>query len=210
MGRRVRVELFKRFGYFPTESSEHSVEYVPWFLHHDDEVARYRSEIDEYVRRSEENLADWERLKGRLDAGKDTDVDRNDELASQYIRALETGIDAELYGNVRNQGLIEGLPDDACVEVPVLVNKNGVQPTRVGVIPPQCLALNRTFLNVSELTVRAAVEGSRDFVYQAALMDPNTSATLTIRQTLDMVDDLIEAHGALIPERIRRTPPASR
>ncbi len=210
LGRRVRVELFKRFGYFPTESSEHSVEYVPWFLHNDDEVVRYRSEVDEYLRRSEENLADWGRLKRGLDAGQDIEVERNDELASQFIRALQTGIDAELYGNVRNDGLIIGLPDDACVEVPVLVNKNGVQPTRVGSIPSQCLALNRTFLNVAELTVRAAVEGSRDFVYQAALLDPNTSATLTVGQILDMVDDLIEAHGALIPEGIRRTPPTSR
>jgi alpha-galactosidase len=210
LGRRVRVELFKRFGYFPTESSEHGVEYVPWFLHHEDEAARYRSEIDEYLRRSEENLADWDRLKLRLDAGEDIDVERTDELASQFIRALETGIDAELYGNVRNNGLIEGLPDDACVEVPVLVNKNGVQPTRVGAIPPQCLALNRTFLNVAELTVRAAVEGSRDLVYQAALLDPNTSATLTIRQILDMVDDLIDVHGELIPERIRRASPTPR
>ncbi|MFL5796623.1 MAG: alpha-galactosidase [Actinomycetota bacterium] len=210
LGRRVRVELFKRFGYFPTESSEHSAEYVPWFLHNDDEVVRFRSEIDEYLRRSEENLADWERLKRGLDAGEDIEVERNDELASQYIRALQTGLDAELYGNVRNDGLIDGLPDDACVEVPVLVNKNGVQPTRVGSIPPQCLALNRTFVNVAELTVRAAVDGSRDLVYQAALLDPNTSATLTVERTLDMVDDLIESHGALIPERIRRTPPASR
>ena len=210
LGRRVRVELFKRFGYFPTESSEHSVEYVPWFLHHDEEVTRYRSEIDEYLRRSEENLAEWERLKRGLDAGEDVEFERNDELASQYIRALETGAGAELYGNVRNDGLIEGLSDDACVEVPVLVNKNGVQPTRIGSIPPQCLALNRTFLNVADLTVRAAVEGSRDFVYQAALMDPNTAATLTVHQILDMVDDLIEAHGPLIPERIRRTSPASR
>ena len=210
LGRRVRVELFKRFGYFPTESSEHSVEYVPWFLHDDDEVARYRSEIDEYLRRSEENLADWERLERRLDAGEDIEVELNDELASQFVRALETGNGAELYGNVRNAGLIEGLPDDACVEVPVLVDGNGVQPTRIGAIPPQCLALNRTFLNVAELTVRAAVEGSRDLVYQAALLDPNTAATLTVHRILDMVDDLIEAHGALIPEPIRRTPPASR
>jgi len=210
LGRRVRVELFKRFGFFPTESSEHSVEYVPWFLRHDDQVAAYRSEIDEYLRRSEENLSEWELLKRRLDAGDDLEVERADELASQYIRALETGLDAELYGNVRNDGLIEGLPAEACVEVPILVNKNGVQPTRFGALPPQCLALNRTFVNVAELTVRAAVEGSRDLVYQAALLDPNTGATLTVHQILDLVDDLIEAHGALIPEPIRRTPPASR
>jgi alpha-galactosidase len=210
LGRRVRVELFKRFGYFPTESSEHSVEYVPWFLHHDDQVERYRSEVDEYVRRSDENIRRWEELKASVDAGDQLELELNDELASQYIRALETGVPTELYGNVRNEGLIEGLPGDACVEVPVLVDKNGWQPTRIGRIPSQCLALNRTFLNVAELTVRAAVEGSRDLVYQAALLDPNTSATLTVDQILDMVDDLIEAHGDLIPEPVRRTPPTKR
>jgi alpha-galactosidase len=210
LGRRVRVELFKRFGYFPTESSEHSVEYLPWFLHHDDQVERYRSEIDEYIRRSDENLADWQELKRALDAEEELEVERNDELASQFIRALETSVPAELYGNVRNDGSIEGLPDDACVEVPVLADGKGVQPTRIGEIPPQCLALNRTFCNVVELTVRAAVEGSRDLVYQAALLDPNTSATLTVAQILDMVDDLIEAHGELIPEPIRRAARATR
>jgi alpha-galactosidase len=210
LGRRVRVEIFKRFGYFPTESSEHSSEYVPWFLRHDDQVERYRCEIDEYIRRSDENLEDFEDLRRRLDSGEDLGVEPTHELASQFVHALETGEPAELYGNVRNGGLIEGLAEDACVEVPVLVDKNGVQPTRIGTIPPQCLALNRTFENVVELTVRAAVEGSRDLVYQAALLDPNTAATLTVAQTLDLVDELVEAHGDLIPEPIRSAPPARR
>jgi alpha-galactosidase len=110
-----------------------------------------------------------------------------------------------VYGNVRNGGLIEGLPEDACVEVPCLVDKNGVQPTRMGELPPQTLALNRTFVNVVELTVRAALEQSRSLVYQAALVDPNTAATLTTDEIVSMVDDLIEAHGDLIPEGIRRS-----
>ena len=204
LGRRVRVELFKRFGYFPTESSEHSAEYVPWFLHHEDQVARYRVEIDEYLRRSEDNLAEWEEIKRALDAGETLPVEANDELAGQFIRALEAGAETELYGNVRNDGLIEGLPEDACVEVPVLAGRNGLSPTRFGALPAQCLALNRTFVNVAELTVRAAVEGSRALVYQAALVDPNTAATLKVDQIVDMVDDLIAAHGDLIPEPIRR------
>jgi alpha-galactosidase len=210
LGRRVRVELFKRFGYFPTESSEHSSEYVPWFIRHDAEVERYRAEIDEYIRRSDENLLEWEDVKRRLDAGEDLEVEPTHELASQFIFALETGTPMELYGNVRNDGLIDGLPDDACVEVPVLVDKNGVQPTRIGAIPPQCLALNRTFLNVAELTVRAAVEGSRELVYQAALLDPNTAGTLGVGDILDMVDELLDAHGDLIPEPIRSAPPTRR
>jgi alpha-galactosidase len=205
LGRRVRVELFRRFGYFPTESSEHSAEYVPWFLPHDDQVERYRIQVDEYLRRSEENLAEWEEVKRRLDAGQELEIERNDELASQIVRAIETGVRTDVYANVRNEDLVEGLPGDACVEVPVLVDDGGVHPALAfGSLPPQCLALNRAFLNVVELTVRAVLEGSRALVYQAALVDPNTAATLTVDQIVNLVDDLILAHGALIPEPIRR------
>ena len=205
LGRRVRVEIFKRFGYFPTESSEHSSEYVPWFLHHEDEIERYRILVDDYIFRSDENLAEWARLQATLDAGAELEVELNSELASEIVRAIETGVPREVYGNVRNGGLIDGLPDDACVEVPVLVDKNGVRPTRIGAIPSQTLALNRTFVNVAELTVHAALEQRRDLVYAAALMDPNTAATLTTSQIVAMCDDLIEAHGDLMPEGIRRS-----
>jgi alpha-galactosidase len=206
LGRRVRVEIFKRFGYFPTESSEHSSEYVPWFLNHDEMVDRYRILIDDYIFRSDENLADWERTKAALDRGAELEVEASSELASEIIRSLENGEPREVYGNIRNGGLIEGLPDDACVEVPCLVDKNGVQPTRIGRIPPQTLALNRTFVNVVELTVHAALEQRRDLVYQAALVDPNAGSTLTTGQIVEMCDQLIEAHGDLIPEGIRARP----
>lgn len=204
LGRRVRVEIFKRFGYFPTESSEHSSEYVPWFIRHDDQVERFRVEIDEYLRRSEQNIVEWKEMKELLDAGKELDIELNDELASQIVRAVETGVPRDIYANVRNDGLIDGLPEDACVEVPAVADANGVSPTRVGAIPTQTLALNRTFLNVVELTVKAVLEGRRDHVYQAALLDPNTAAHLSTAQTLAMVDDLIAAHGDKIPEPIRR------
>ena len=204
LGRRVRVEIFKRFGYFPTESSEHSSEYVPWFIHHDDQVERFRIEIDEYLRRSQENLADWTATKAALDRGEELEIEPTSELASEIIHSLETGTPREVYGNVRNDGLINGLPDDACVEVPCIVDGDGFRPTRIGALPPQCLALNRTFLNVVELTVRAALEERRDLVHQAALLDPNTAATLTTQQIRAMCDDLIAAHGDLLPEGIRR------
>jgi alpha-galactosidase len=204
LGRRVRVEIFRRFGYFPTESSEHSSEYVPWVLHHPDQVEKFRSEIDEYIRRSDENLEEWAGLKAQLDAGEQIELERNNELASQFITALETGAAIELYGNVRNERLIDGLPEDACVEVPCQVSDGVVQPQRIGEIAVQCLALNRTFLNTVELTVRAVVEGSREHVYHAALLDPHTAATLSTDDIVNMVDELIEAHGDLIPESIRR------
>ena len=200
---RVRVEIFRRFGYFPTESSEHSSEYVPWFLRHDDQVERFRCEIDEYLRRSQQNLEDWERTKATLDAGEELEIEPSSELASEIIHSIETGTVREIYTNVRNGGLIDGLPDNACVEVPTLIDKNGIQPTRIGALPVQCLALNRTFLNVVELTVRAALEERRSLVYQAALLDPNSAATLTTQQIVSMCDELIEAHGALMPEGIR-------
>jgi alpha-galactosidase len=204
LGRRVRVEIFKLFGYFPTESSEHSAEYVPWMMRHDDQVERFRILVDDYIFRSDENLAEIEAMKAAIDAGEPVEVEAHSELASEVIHSMETGTAREIYGNVRNDGLIEGLPDDACVEVPCLVDKNGVLPTRIGAIPPQCLALNRMFVNVVELTVRAAIEERRDLVYQAALVDPNTAATLTTAQIVSLVDDLLEAHGDLIPEGIRR------
>jgi alpha-galactosidase len=204
LGRRVRVDIFRRLGFFPTESSEHSSEYVPWFLPHDDEVENFRIEVDEYLRRSEENLLEWERTKERLDGGEELDVEPTSELASEIIHSLETGTPREVYVNVRNAGLIDGLPEDACVEVPSLVDRNGVEPIRMGALPPQCLALNRTFLNVVELTVRAALEGRRNLVYAAALLDPNTGATLSTDQIVALCDDLIEAHGELMPEGIRR------
>jgi alpha-galactosidase len=143
-------------------------------------------------------------MKAQLDAGRPIELERNDELAATIIVALETGEPADVYGNVRNDGLIEGLPDDACVEVPMHVDADGAVPQAIGAIPTQCLALNRTFLNVVELTVRAVVDGSRDHVYHAALLDPNTAATLTTDQIVNLVDELLEAHGELIPEAIRR------
>jgi alpha-galactosidase len=197
--RRVRVELYRRFGYFPTESSEHSAEYLPWFMPHDDQVEQYRIFVGDYLVRSEENLAELESLQAQLKAGTDLDLEQADELASQFIHSLETGAEREIYVNVRNGGLISSLPDDCCVEVPCDLRAGLATPKPVGALPPQLAALNRTFLNVVELTVAAALEGRRDHVYQAALLDPNTSATLTVAQTVAMVDELLAAHAPLLP-----------
>jgi alpha-galactosidase len=202
--RRVRVELFRRFGYFPTESSEHSAEYVPWFMRHDGEIERFRIFVGDYLARSEENLREYESLQRQLDAGTPLDLAPTDELASQFIHSLETGTEREIYVNVRNGGLITSLPEQCCVEVPCQVGAGGARPRAIGALPPQLAALNRTFLNVVELTVRAALDGSREHVYQAALLDPNASATLTTAQTVAMCDDLLDAHKALLPPGLVR------
>jgi alpha-galactosidase len=203
LGRRVRVELYRRFGRFPTESSEHSAEYVPWFMGRDDMIERYRILVDDYLYRSRENLDELAEDRGRLERGEKIEIEPAHELASNIIHAIESGTPRVEYVNVRNDGLISNLPEGCCVEVPATVDRTGVHPVAVGAVPPQCAALNRTFLNVVELTVRAALEGSRDLVYQAAYLDPNASANLTLEQMRSMCDELIEAHGALLPDGIR-------
>jgi alpha-galactosidase len=197
--RRVRVEIFRRFGYFPTESSEHSAEYVPWFMHHDSQIQRFQIFVGDYLARSEENLRELESLQRELESDAPLDLTPTDELASLFIHSLQTGQERELHVNIRNGELISSLPTDCCVEVPCLVSAGGPKPVTVGELPSQLAALNRTFLNVVELTVKAALEESRDHVYQAALLDPNTAATLTTAEIVAMCDDLFEAHRDLLP-----------
>jgi alpha-galactosidase len=201
--RRVRVELFRRFGYFPTESSEHSAEYVPWFMRHDREVEQFRIFVGDYLHRSDENIDEYERTRVELDSDAPLALEATSELASEFIEAHQLGRPREIYVNVRNSGRIGNLPDECCVEVPCIIDADGPHPQGVGDLPPQLAALNRTFLNVVELTVKAVLEGDRQHVYQAALLDPNTAATLTTRETVQMCDDLLRAHGELIPPALR-------
>jgi alpha-galactosidase len=201
--RRVRVEIFRRFGYFPTESSEHSAEYVPWFMRHESEIENFRIFVGDYLHRSEENVDEYERTRRELESDEPFDLEPASELASEFIHAHQTNKPCEIYVNVRNDGKITSLPDECCVEVPCTVDADGPHPRKVGALPPQIAALNRTFLNVVELTVRAALEGDRRHVYQAAMLDPNTGATLTTREIVAMCDELIEAHGDRMPAAIR-------
>jgi alpha-galactosidase len=197
--RRVRVDIYRRFGYFPTESSEHGAEYVPWYLRHDDEVERLRIPPGEYVRRSRENLDEFDRVKAQVTAAQPVHVRRSLEYASLIIHSIETGEPRVVYGNVRNAGQIANLPVGACVEGPCLVDATGLAPVDVGPLPAQCAALNRTFLNPVELTVRAVLEGRRAHVHHAALLDPNTAATLKVEEIRALVDELLEAYAEQLP-----------
>ena len=202
----MRIELYRQFGHFPTESSEHSAEYVPWFMCHDDQLERYRIPVDEYLRRSRENLEEYAEIKRQLAAGEPLAVLNEGELAPRYIHSMATGHGADRVRQ-RPQRRADRRPAGraAASRCPCRVDADGVHPIPVGALPPQCAALNRTFINVAELTVRAALEGRRDHVYQAVMLDPNAGATLTIGQIHDMVDELIEAHGELMPPGIRTT-----
>ncbi len=196
---RVRFEMMRRLGYFVTESSEHFSEYVPYFIPHAGHIDRFEVPIDEYIRRSEDNLREFDEVRRLVEEGGSPEVEEGVEYASGIILAMETGRPYAFNGNVYNRGLITNLPADCCVEVPCLIDKNGVQPTVVGDLPPQLAALDRTNINVQQLTVEAALTGKREHVYHAVMLDPLAAATLTLDQIWAMCDELIEAHGDLLP-----------
>jgi len=229
---RTRYEMFKRLGYFVTESSEHFAEYVPWFIKRDrpDLLEEFNVPLDEYLRRCEVQIMGWDFMRRKLENPNDdltkefaiamrnagvaedhmqlvvhnfeelNEVKRSHEYGSQIIHSMETGQPRVIYGNVPNDGLIDNLPDGCCVEVPCLVDKNGVQPSAIGELPPHLAALMQTNINVQSLTVEAALTGKREHIYHAAMLDPHTAAELSLDEIWSLVDDLIEAHGEWLPE----------
>jgi len=201
--RRVRVALYRRLGFFPTESSEHAAEYVPWFLGHDEAIEQYRIPIDEYIRRSEANLDEYTRVREALAAGSSFDVKRSNEYAAVIVNSIVTGEPSVIYGNVRNDGLIAELPAGVCVEVPCLVDATGVRPTIVTDYPAQLAGLNRTYASVVDLTVRAVLEGRPDHIRHAAMLDAATAAVLTLDEIDALCDELTWAHGDLLPAALR-------
>ena len=230
---RVRFKMFKRLGYFVTESSEHFAEYTPWFIKRDrpDLIEKFNIPLDEYIRRCKVQIAGWELTRDTIN-DPDVPVDQktlaeqlkkagahpheieyvramiekrevlepSNEYGASIIHAMETGVPRVIYGNVMNDGLIDNLPEESCVEVPCLVDRNGIQPTHVGPLPPQISALIQTNINVQALTVEAALTHKRQHIYHAAMLDPHTAAELDLEQIWDMVDAMIEAHDQWLPE----------
>jgi len=228
---RVRYEMFRRLGYFVTESSEHFSEYVPWFIKRDrpDLIEAFNIPLDEYIARCEFQIAGWQALHERLVDpetrfvvpapgeevphvmldGSERDMEkvlnhmltlkRSPEYGSLIIHAMETGQPEVIYGNVPNYGLIDNLPEGCCVEVPCLVNRNGIQPVKIGALPPHLAALMQTNVNVQSLTVEAALTGQRDHIYHAAMLDPHTAAELSLDQIWALVDEMIDAHTDYLP-----------
>lgn len=193
---KVRFEMMRRLGYFVTESSEHFSEYCPYFIHHGDEViSEFGIPLDEYIRRCESVIATWKDTEKRmLEDNKPIAIRKSIEYGSSIINSMETGEPIVIYGNIPNKNLITNIPYDCSVEVPCLVDKQGIQPTYIGDLPPQLAALIRTNVNVQELTVQAFLTGEREYIYHAAMMDPHTATQLTLPQIWAMCDELIEAH----------------
>jgi alpha-galactosidase len=196
----VRVEVFKAFGYFPTESSQHMSEYVPYFRKGPELLERFklRYRMDAQGEMLERRARSEEEMRRQVAGEEVIPIERSTEYCSYIIHSMETGAPRRVNVNVRNDGLITNLPRGSCVEVPCLVDKGGVHPCHVGDLPPQCAGLNRTNVNVHELGVLAAVERDRDLVFQALLLDPLTSAILTIDETRKMVDEMFEAEAGYL------------
>ena len=202
--RRVRVDMYRRLGYYPTETSEHSSEYVPWYLHHPSEVERLRLNVGEYVEISAGNLAEYHTVREQLaDSGRLEIRSEATEYAPQVIHSIETGTPRVISANIANRGLITNLPDGFAVEVPTLLDALGAHPVSVGDLPPQCAAVNRSYIGPGELAVRAAVDGDPRLVRAAAMVDPNTAASLTVEQIWELCNALVSAHGSLLPEPLR-------
>ncbi|MBW8802590.1 MAG: alpha-glucosidase/alpha-galactosidase [Catenulisporales bacterium] len=206
LARRVRVDMYRRLGYYPTETSEHSSEYVPWYLGHDSEIERLRIPIGDYVGISADNLAAYAAMRKAVESGEDGESGWESdaaEYAPQVIHSLATDTRRTIQVTTANTGLITNLPSGAAVEVPATLDRQGVHPHYVGALPPQLAAQNRHFLNVVELVVAAAVEGDPRHVRHAAMSDPATSAVLTVDQIWELCDAMVLAHGDALPAALR-------
>lgn len=198
----VRYEIMKRFGYYVTESSEHNAEYMPYFIKskYPELIGRFNIPLDEYPRRCVNQIRAWKERGHELTQNPNLTHTRTQEYASYIMEAMETNKPVKIGGNVLNTGLITNLPQSCVVEVPCLVDKSGVAPCFVGDLPEQLAALNRTNINVQLLTIEAARTLKRDYIYQAAMLDPHTSSELSIDEIVALCDDLIEAHAGWLPK----------
>ncbi len=198
----VRYEYIRRLGYYCTESSEHNAEYNPFFIkrNYPELIDRYNIPLDEYPRRCVNQIDRWSKERDEIMNGGQVTHTRSREYASHIMEAIVTGVPYKIGGNVLNAHLIDNLPEEACVEVPCLVDNSGITPCHVGRLPLQLAAMNMTNINCQLLTIEAAVTHSRDTVYQAAMLEPHTAAELSIDDIVAMCDDLLEAHKDWLPE----------
>jgi len=199
---KVRLDYIDKFGYYCTESSEHNAEYNMFYIKskYPELIDRYNIPLDEYPRRCVNQIAKWKDEYQQILQDGVKEHKRSHEYASRIMEAIVTGDPYKIGGNVQNTGLIENLPSDACVEVPCLIDGQGVHPCHVGRLPVQCAAMNMTNINVQLLTIEAYQTRKKEHIYQAAMLDPHTGSELDIDTIVKMVDDLIETHGDWLPK----------
>ena len=199
---KVRYEILRRFGYFVTESSEHFAEYVPWFIkqNRQDIIDKYKIPIEEYIDRCKHNIKLWDQLEKDMTPIYEQPLKRSNEYASYIMDAVINNNKLTINANVMNDGYIENLPSNCCVEIPCLINSKGYFPKKFGKLPEHLAALMRTNINVQILTAEAALTGKKEFIYHAAMLDPLTAANLSIDEIYSMTDKMIEAHGNYLPK----------
>ena len=199
---KVRYEILRRFGYFVTESSEHFAEYVPWFIkqNRQDVIDKYKIPINEYIDRCEISNKVWNELENNINSINNEPLARSNEYASYIMDAITNNNEITINANIMNDGYIDNLPSNSCVEVPCLINNKGYEPEKIGKLPEHLAALMRTNINVQILTAEAAITNKREHIYHAALLDPLTAANLTIDEIYSMTDKLIDAHGKYLPK----------
>ena len=192
----VRYDYIDKLGYYCTESSEHNAEYNPFYIKQgrEDLIEKFNIPLDEYPRRCIRNINNWNDRRDSILKGEGLEHERSREYASRIMEAMVTDQPYMIGGNVQNHGLITNLPKEACVEVPCVVNANGITPTFVGDLPLQLAAMNASNIYPQLLTIEAARTGNKDLIYQAAMMDPLTGAQLSTDEIVSMCNDLIAAH----------------
>ena len=200
---KVRLDYIDKFGYYCTESSEHNAEYNMFYIKskYPELIEKYNIPLDEYPRRCVGQIAGWKKEFEEIKAQGVKEHKRSREYASYIMESIATDTPYKIGGNVLNRGhLISNLPEEACVEVPCLVDGKGIHPTYIGALPVQCAAMNMTNINVQLLTIEAFVTKKKAHIYQAAMLDPHTGSELDVDTIVKMVDDLIDAHGSWLPK----------
>ena len=198
---KVRYEVLKKLGYFVTEASEHFAEYTPWFIksHQKDLIRKFDIPINEYIRRCEKQILEWDKQEKDMLSNPKIDNNKSVEYASRVILSMITGKKDIIYGNVLNTNLIPNLPNNSCVEVPCVVQKDDLVPQVVPPLPIHLANLIQTNISVQQLTVEALKTRKKDSIYYAAMLDPHTAGELNLDQIWKMVDELIDAHGSMLP-----------
>ena len=199
---KVRYEILRRFGFFVTESSEHFAEYVPWFIkkNRKDLIEKYKIPIDEYIDRCELYEKIWKKLDTDISSIINEKISRSNEYASYIMDAICNNNITTIYGNVMNNGLIDNLPNNCCVEVQCKIDQTGYYPQKVGKLPEHLAALMRTNINVQILTAEAALTNKKEHIYHAAMLDPLTAAHLSIDEIYKLTDEMIDAHAEYLPK----------
>ena len=196
----IRFDYIDKLGYYCTESSEHNAEYNPFYIksRYPELIDQFQIPLDASPERCRKIVEGWEEEKEKILNGGKITHERSNEYASRIMEAVVTGRPDKIAGNVINEGLIDNLVPDACVEVPCLVDGEGIHPCHMGRLPVHLAGMNMTNINMQLMAIEASRSRKIEDIYRAAMLDPHTAAELSISDIRSLCDELIEAHGDLM------------